>query len=120
MYSCLGYVTASFKVASLSSTLPTILEILATALVPFYTKISDVVGRAQALTIAFVFYLIGYTIQGTAKMFLQFALGQIAYGIGSTGMMTLTQVLIAGEQDGFKKEAEQNSMNALNQSKTSA
>ncbi|KAG0306982.1 hypothetical protein BGZ98_001349 [Dissophora globulifera] len=42
-----------------------------------------------------VFYLIGYIIQGTSHGFLQFALGQIFYGIGSTGMLTLTQVLIA-------------------------
>ncbi|GJJ73333.1 hypothetical protein EMPS_05691 [Entomortierella parvispora] len=95
MYACVGAITAIFEVTSLASILPTILQILSAALVPFYTKISDVVGRAQALTVAMIFYLIGYTIQGTSKVFLQFALGQIFYGIGSTGMQTLTQVLIA-------------------------
>ncbi|KAG0203521.1 hypothetical protein BGX33_009059 [Mortierella sp. NVP41] len=76
MCSCLGYVTAVFEVTSLFSSLPVILEIIAAALVPFCTKISDVVGRYfQDLP--------------------QFALDQISYGIGSTGMMTLTQVLIA-------------------------
>ncbi|KAF9209835.1 hypothetical protein BGZ59_009935 [Podila verticillata] len=95
MYGCIGNITAIFQASSLSSTLPTILQILSAALVPFYTKVSDVTGRAQALTFAMVFYLIGYTIQGTSNTFLQFALGQIAYGIGSTGMATLTQVLIA-------------------------
>jgi len=95
MYGCVGNITAIFEASSLSSTLPTILQILSAALVPFYTKVSDVTGRAQALTFAMVFYLIGYTIQGTSNAFLQFALGQIAYGIGSTGMATLTQVLIA-------------------------
>ncbi|KAF9371924.1 hypothetical protein CPB97_001598 [Podila verticillata] len=95
MYGCIGNITAVFEASSLSSTLPTILQILSAALVPFYTKVSDVTGRAQALTFAMVFYLIGYTIQGTSNAFLQFALGQIAYGIGSTGMATLTQVLIA-------------------------
>ncbi|KAG0053565.1 hypothetical protein BGZ83_000849 [Gryganskiella cystojenkinii] len=95
MYNCLNAVTATFEVSSIASILPTILQILSAALVPFYTKISDVVGRAQALTFAMISYLIGYTIQGSAKKFLQFALGQIVYGIGSTGMQTLTQVLIA-------------------------
>ncbi|KAF9427621.1 hypothetical protein BGZ94_004560 [Podila epigama] len=95
MYSCIGIVAAKFEVVSLTSILPTILEIMSTALVPFYTKVSDVVGRAQALTTAMFFYILGYTIQGTSKVFLQFALGQIAYGIGSTGLMTLCQVLIA-------------------------
>ncbi|KAG0018397.1 hypothetical protein BGZ82_000457 [Podila clonocystis] len=95
MYNCIGNITAIFKASSLSSILPTILQILSAALVPFYTKVSDVTGRAEALTFAMFFYLVGYTIQGTSDTFLQFALGQIAYGIGSTGMATLTQVLIA-------------------------
>lgn len=96
MYNCVGYITAYFQVTSLTAILPTILQILSAALVPFYTKVSDVVGRAQGLTFAMVFYLVGYTIQGTSKKFVQFAIGQIFYGIGSTGMQTLTQVLIAG------------------------
>ncbi|KAI1321455.1 hypothetical protein EDD11_005146 [Mortierella claussenii] len=96
MYNCQAAIVAvAFTASSLTSVLPTILQILSAALVPFYTKVSDVVGRAQSLTFAMVFYLIGYTIQGTSNTFLQFALGQIAYGIGSTGMLTLTQVLIA-------------------------
>ncbi|KAG0094039.1 hypothetical protein BGZ93_007581 [Podila epicladia] len=95
MYNCIGNITAIFEASSLASVLPTILQILSAALVPFYTKVSDVTGRAEALTFAMFFYLVGYTIQGTANGFLQFALGQIAYGIGSTGMATLTQVLIA-------------------------
>ncbi|KAF9408261.1 hypothetical protein BGZ94_002377 [Podila epigama] len=95
MYNCIGNVTGIFKQSSLASILPTILQILSAALVPFYTKVSDVTGRAQALTFAMVFYLIGYTIQGTSNEFLQFAIGQIFFGIGTTGMQTLTQVLIA-------------------------
>ncbi|KAG0369248.1 major facilitator superfamily domain-containing protein [Gamsiella multidivaricata] len=95
MYGCQSNIVAALISSSLISVLPTILQILSAALVPFYTKVSDVVGRAEALTFAMVFYLIGYTIQGTSSTFKQYALGQIAYGIGSTGMLTLTQVLIA-------------------------
>lgn len=97
MYNCLPFVTNQLQATSLASVLPTILQILSAALVPFYTKVSDVFGRAQSLTFAMVFYIAGYIIQGTTKSFLQLALGQISYGIGSTGMLTLTQVLIAGE-----------------------
>lgn len=97
MYNCLPYVTNLLQATSLASVLPTILQILSAALVPFYTKVSDVFGRAQSLTFAMVFYIVGYIIQGTTKSFLQLALGQIFYGIGSTGMLTLTQVLIAGK-----------------------
>lgn len=96
MYNCQPAIVGILVASSFGSILPTILQTLSAALVPFYTKISDVTGRAQAMTVAMVFYLLGYVIQGTAKAFLQFALGQIAYGIGSTGMLTLTQVLIAG------------------------
>ncbi|KAG0332807.1 hypothetical protein BG004_001092 [Podila humilis] len=95
MYNCIGNITNWFTATSLGSILPTILQILSAALVPFYTKVSDVIGRAQALTFAMFFYLVGYTIQGTAYSFVQFCVGQIAYGIGTTGMSTLTQVLIA-------------------------
>ncbi|KAG0376204.1 hypothetical protein BGX24_008122 [Mortierella sp. AD032] len=96
MYNCLPYVTYTvFKSTSLTAVLPTILQIISAALVPFYTKVSDVFGRAQSLSIAMVFYVVGYIIQGTSNSFLQLALGQISYGLGSTGMLTLTQVLIA-------------------------
>lgn len=97
MYNCQGAIVNILESSSLISVIPVILQTLSAALVPFYTKVSDVVGRAQALTFAMFFYLVGYVIQGTSKKFLQFALGQIAYGIGSTGMLTLTQVLIAGK-----------------------
>ncbi|KAF9310039.1 hypothetical protein BG003_009024 [Podila horticola] len=65
--------------------LPTILKIIACALVTFHTKISDVVGRAQALAIAMALSLQDFT---------QFAAGQISYGVGSAGFLTLSQVLI--------------------------
>ncbi|KAK3830817.1 MAG: major facilitator superfamily domain-containing protein [Linnemannia elongata] len=95
MYSSLSVISAVFESASIATILPIILEIISAALVPFYTKISDVVGRSQAMTIAAVMYLLGYTVQGTSNGFLQLALGQIVYGVGSTGLMTLAQVLIA-------------------------
>ncbi|KAG0230129.1 hypothetical protein BGW42_001154 [Actinomortierella wolfii] len=94
-YGILGYVTGFFTVSSLGSILPTILQILQAALVPFYVKICDVVGRAESITVAMLFYLIGFTIQGSAKSFVELAVGQIFYGMGSTGVLSLTQVLIA-------------------------
>ncbi|KAF9145886.1 hypothetical protein BGX30_006026 [Mortierella sp. GBA39] len=95
MYTSLNVISAILESASFAAILPIILEIISAALVPFYTKISDVVGRSQAMTIAALMYLLGYTVQGTSYGFLQLALGQIFYGVGSTGLMTLAQVLIA-------------------------
>ncbi|KAF9118318.1 hypothetical protein BGW39_001294 [Mortierella sp. 14UC] len=91
----IGVVASYFEVTSLTAVLPTILAVLATALVPFYTKVSDVFGRAGSLTYAFTSYLIGLTIEGTAQSFLQLAIGQIFYGMGVTGIQALSQVVIA-------------------------
>ncbi|KAF9900345.1 hypothetical protein EC991_007464 [Linnemannia zychae] len=95
MYTSMNVISAIFEASSIATILPIILEIISAALVPFYTKISDVVGRSQAMTIAALMYLLGYTVEGLSQSFLQFSLGQIVYGIGSTGLMTLAQVLIA-------------------------
>ncbi|KAF9082091.1 hypothetical protein BGX29_004090, partial [Mortierella sp. GBA35] len=80
-----GYVAAYFGVTSLTAVLPTILAVLSTALVPFYTKASDVFGRAGSLTYAFTSF----------QSFLQLAIGQIFYGMGLTGIQALSQVVIA-------------------------
>ncbi|KAF9923320.1 hypothetical protein FBU30_006617 [Linnemannia zychae] len=90
-----GYVAAYFGVTSLTAVLPTILAVLSTALVPFYTKVSDVFGRAESLTYAFGSYLLGLTIEGCSQSFLQLAIGQIFYGMGLTGIQALSQVVIA-------------------------
>lgn len=84
---------------SLTAVLPTILAVLSTALVPFYTKVSDVFGRAGSLTYAFTSYLIGLIIEGSAQSFLQLTIGQIFYGMGLTGIQTLSQVIIAGMKE---------------------
>ncbi|KAF9308195.1 hypothetical protein BG003_011450 [Podila horticola] len=90
-----GYVASYFGVTSLTAVLPTILAVLSTALVPFYTKVSDVFGRAGSLTYAFTSYLVGLIIEGSAQSFLQLAIGQIFYGMGLTGIQALSQVVIA-------------------------
>ncbi|KAG0023834.1 hypothetical protein BGZ81_007913 [Podila clonocystis] len=90
-----GYVASYFKVTSLTAVMPTILAVLSTALVPFYTKVSDVFGRAGSLTYAFTSYLVGLIIEGSAQSFLQLAIGQIFYGLGLTGIQALSQVVIA-------------------------
>ncbi|KAF9131303.1 hypothetical protein BGW39_001978 [Mortierella sp. 14UC] len=96
MYSSLSVISVIFQASAIALVLPIILEIILAALAPFYTKISDDVGRSQAMTIAAVMYLLGYTVQGISQSFVQLSLGQIVYGVGSTGLMTLTQVLTAG------------------------
>ncbi|KAG0016521.1 hypothetical protein BGZ82_001030 [Podila clonocystis] len=50
-------------------------------------------------------YLIGLIIQGASKTFVQIAVGQIFYGMGSTGVLVLTQVVIAGIASIFMAQA---------------
>ncbi|KAG0226669.1 hypothetical protein BGW41_004109 [Actinomortierella wolfii] len=90
-----GFVANYFGVTSLTAVLPTILAVLSTALVPFYTKVSDVFGRAGPLTYAFTSYLVGLVIDGSARQYLHMAIGQIFYGMGLTGIQALSQVVIA-------------------------
>ncbi|KAG0270089.1 hypothetical protein DFQ27_000747 [Actinomortierella ambigua] len=90
-----GFVANYFQLTSLTAVLPTILAVLQTALVPIYTKVSDVFGRAGALTFAFTSYLIGLTIDGLAQEFLHLGIGQIFYATGLTGIQALSQVVIA-------------------------
>ncbi|KAF9976896.1 hypothetical protein BGZ73_007513 [Actinomortierella ambigua] len=91
----LDFIQSSLEASSLLSITPTVIYVLQAALVPFFTKISDVVGRAEALSVALGFYLLGYIVSGTATGFAQFASGSIFNGIGTTGMVVLTQVLVA-------------------------
>ncbi|KAF9973433.1 hypothetical protein BGZ73_003326 [Actinomortierella ambigua] len=90
-----GFVANYFSLTSLTAVMPTILAVLQTALVPIYTKTSDVFGRAGALTFAFTSYLIGLTIDGLAREFLHLGIGQIFYATGLTGIQALSQVVIA-------------------------
>ncbi|KAG0082081.1 hypothetical protein BGZ93_010758 [Podila epicladia] len=94
-YGISGYVNAYLKASSLQAVLPTVQAVIATAMVPLYTKVSDVFGRAPSLTFAFVCYLTGVTIEGSARSFLQLAIGQMIYALGNTGVQALSQVVIA-------------------------
>ncbi|KAF9165748.1 hypothetical protein DFQ26_009430 [Actinomortierella ambigua] len=90
-----GFVNAYFSTTSLQAVLPTVQAVLSTSLIPLYTKVSDIFGRAPSLTFAFLCYLTGLTIEGSAGSFEQLAIGQIVYSLGSTGIQALSQVVIA-------------------------
>jgi MFS family permease len=60
-------VTNLFQTNNLLSLLPTVLYILQTALLPIYSKLSDMYGRAQCYSIALTFYIISYIVMATAN-----------------------------------------------------
>lgn len=102
-----GYITAYFEVSSLTALLPTIMAALSTSLIPLYTKVSDVFGRAGSLTFAFTSYMLGLIVAGTAHSYAHLGVGEIINGIGSTGINTLSQVVIAGKRKTEKGEEQQ-------------
>jgi MFS family permease len=60
-------VTNIFQSNNLLSLLPTVLYILQTALLPIYSKLSDLYGRAQCYSVALTFYIISYIVMATAN-----------------------------------------------------
>lgn len=59
-------VTNTFGTNNLISLLPTVLYILQTALLPMYSKLSDMYGRAQCYSVALTFYIVAYIVMATA------------------------------------------------------
>ncbi|KAF9119631.1 hypothetical protein BGX30_003728 [Mortierella sp. GBA39] len=84
-----------FKSSSLAVIAPTITNILTIVLVPFYAKFSDVIGRAEVITIALFLQVVGYIVQTSSNNFEQITIGGFVASIGSTGYSCLQAVIIA-------------------------
>ncbi|KAF9972251.1 hypothetical protein BGZ73_004655 [Actinomortierella ambigua] len=85
----------SFEASSLAAIAPTISNMLTIILVPFYAKFSDVIGRAEVVTIALFFSVVGYIVQATSNNFETLTVGGFINSIGSTGYSCLQSVVIA-------------------------
>ncbi|KAI8646114.1 major facilitator superfamily domain-containing protein [Parasitella parasitica] len=88
-------VTSLFETNNLISLLPTVLYILQTALLPIYSKLSDMYGRAQCYTVALAFYIISYIIMATANNYETLVGGQVVYAFGYSGASILGPITIA-------------------------
>lgn len=86
-----------FNSSSLAAIAPTIQNVLTIILVPFYAKFSDVIGRAEIITIALVLEVVGYVVQTTSNNFEQLTIGGLVASLGSTGYSCLQSVIIAGK-----------------------
>jgi MFS family permease len=56
----------TFQQVSIISLFPAILNIISLVAVPAFTRMADVVGRAEALSVALGLYVVGYIVQATA------------------------------------------------------
>ncbi|KAF1807557.1 major facilitator superfamily domain-containing protein [Mucor lusitanicus] len=75
--------------------MPTVLYILQTALLPIYSKLSDMYGRAQCYTFALVFYIVSNIVMATANNYNTLVGGQVIYAFGYTGASILGPITIA-------------------------
>lgn len=86
-----------FNSSSLAAIAPTISNILTIVLVPFYAKFSDVIGRAEVITIALLLQVMGYIVQTSSHNFEQLTIGGFVASVGSTGYSCLQSIIIAGK-----------------------
>ncbi|KAG0071481.1 hypothetical protein BGZ89_010495 [Linnemannia elongata] len=84
-----------FNSSSLAAIAPTISNILTIVLVPFYAKFSDVIGRAEVITIALLLQVMGYIVQTSSHNFEQLTIGGFVASVGSTGYSCLQSIIIA-------------------------
>ncbi|KAI8057453.1 major facilitator superfamily domain-containing protein [Thamnidium elegans] len=92
-------VTNAFGTNNLISLLPTVLYILQTALLPIYSKLSDIYGRAHCYTVALIFYMVSYIVMATAPNYYTIVGGQVIYAFGYSGTSILGPITIADLTD---------------------
>ncbi|KAI8148333.1 major facilitator superfamily domain-containing protein [Fennellomyces sp. T-0311] len=87
-------VTSKLSANNISSILSTVTFILHTAFLPVYSKIADVIGRAEAYSVAIALYTIAFAIMAIAPDYETLIIGQVIYALGSSGTQVLGPVLI--------------------------
>ncbi|KAI8333506.1 major facilitator superfamily domain-containing protein [Choanephora cucurbitarum] len=89
------YLLSELESVNLISILSTVLYILQTALLPMYSKLSDIYGRAACYTVAMSLYIISYIVMATSKTYTNLVGAQVIYAFGYTGAAILGPVTIA-------------------------
>ncbi|KAI9323310.1 major facilitator superfamily domain-containing protein [Dichotomocladium elegans] len=74
--------------------LSTVVFIMQTALLPIYSKVADITGRAGAYTIALMFYTLSFVIMAVAPTYEILLAGQVVYALGVSGTQVLGPILI--------------------------
>ncbi|CAO3682401.1 hypothetical protein G6F70_002679 [Rhizopus microsporus] len=87
-------VTSFFQSNNLISLLSTITYILQTALLPIYSKLSDMFGRAHCYSVGFFFYILAFIVMATANNYNTLVGGQIIYAFGYSGVSILGPIVV--------------------------
>ncbi|KAF7721714.1 hypothetical protein EC973_004276 [Apophysomyces ossiformis] len=87
-------VTSVLEANNIASILSTVLHILQVCLIPMYSKVSDITGRAEVYTFALVLYIISFVIMANAQNYDTLVGGRVIYGIGKSGCSIIAPILI--------------------------
>ncbi|CEI88403.1 hypothetical protein RMCBS344292_02794 [Rhizopus microsporus] len=87
-------VTSFFQSNNLISLLSTITYILQTALLPIYSKLSDMFGRAHCYSVGLFFYILAFIVMATANNYNTLVGGQIIYAFGYSGVSILGPIVV--------------------------
>ncbi|CAO3597516.1 unnamed protein product [Absidia cylindrospora] len=79
------------------SILSTVAFIIQCVCFPFYSKISDMTGRANAYTAAMILYVIATIVMASAPTYGAFVGGQVVYSFGYSGILILGPIVIGGQ-----------------------
>ncbi|KAL9554474.1 hypothetical protein MBANPS3_002804 [Mucor bainieri] len=99
VYALTPTITSMFQANNISGVLTTVLSILQTALQPMYSKLSDMIGRAEAYTISIVFFIVSFIIMACAQNYDTLIGGQVIYAFGFSGTLVLGPILIGDMTD---------------------
>ncbi|KAI8366767.1 major facilitator superfamily domain-containing protein [Radiomyces spectabilis] len=93
------YVTSALGSSSLISTLRTVSSIVQTVLLPFYSKISDKVGRSSIYGLAVISLIVSLIIQATAKNYDTILGAQVIHAFGFGGIFIMGPIVIGDLTD---------------------
>ncbi|KAI9311050.1 major facilitator superfamily domain-containing protein [Dichotomocladium elegans] len=73
--------------------LSTVSSILASVLLPTFSKLSDIIGRVEAFTVALLIYLVAWIVHATANDYGTFVGARILSTFGDTGISILIPII---------------------------
>ncbi|KZT10487.1 drug:h+ antiporter [Laetiporus sulphureus 93-53] len=89
------YATNEFGHANWYSAIQCAMAILLALGKPFFAKITDVIGRAEAYAVCLFFYCLGYIICASSQNMGTLGAGLVIYEIGFSGLQIAIQIVIA-------------------------
>ncbi|KAI7856109.1 major facilitator superfamily domain-containing protein [Circinella umbellata] len=86
--------TNYFGANAIMGIMNTVTNILQSVLFPTYSKLSDMIGRAEMFTCSIALYAVSYIIMATAQNYETLVGGKVINTLGDTGILILCPILI--------------------------